>query len=68
MKYIDESHLHPDVIFRGETDQGSFLELKPAITDEICVLQKISEASISSSELYWVEQKKLQLFSRVFGF
>lgn len=68
MRNIRESHLHPDVLDMGNTKYGSIIELKKPVTEELDELESIKNNATSSSELYWVEQKKLELFQRVFGF
>lgn len=64
MNFIDEESFHPDLYLRD----NNLFRLKPGIFFELQNLEQTKENASSSSELYWVEQKKLELFQRIFGF
>ena len=64
MKNVIQADLHPDIFWASE---GCF-NLRMNTAKEIDDLQAVKEQATSSAELYWVEQKKLELFTRIFGF
>lgn len=64
MKTVVQSDHHPDIFW---ADNGCF-NLRMNTAKEIDDLEAAKLQATSSAELYWIEQKKLELFSRIFGF
>ena len=58
---------HPDLEYRDIEGTGE-LTLRLGITEEILSLEKARKEATSSAELHWIQQKKLELFTRIFGF
>lgn len=64
MKRVIQADLHPDIFWAAD---GCF-NLRTNTAKEIDELEETKNKATSSAELYWVEQKKLELFTRIFGF